>query len=302
MKPIILDVDTGIDDALAIKYALGSPELDVLGITTCFGNVPAVIASRNSLAILQMLGKDIPVYQGASKPLTRKPKYATLVHGEDGLGNALHFNPIRTVANETAVNYLIDQVRSRPNEITIIAVGPLTNLALAINLAPDIIPLIKEVIIMGGAVTVPGNVTPYGEANIVSDPEAADVVFNSGLPITLVGLDVTMKTLLPLTELDKWRVSEKYEVRLFTNMTEHYMKAYEMFYPGINGCALHDPLAVAVAIDSSFVTKESMNVKVVKEGIETGKTIGTLEKDPKINVCTKVDAERFLNHFLQTAF
>ncbi|MNJ48624.1 Pyrimidine-specific ribonucleoside hydrolase RihA [compost metagenome] len=151
---------------------------------------------------------------------------------------------------------------------------------------------------MGGAVTVPGNVTPYGEANIVADPEAADIVFASGVRLKLVGLDVTMQTLLPIVHLEGWRNSGHELGRLLAEMTNFYIGAYESFYPGIGGCALHDPLAVGVAIDSSFVSSESMRVTVVTEGAAAGQTVGTTEGEPKIEVCTKVDAERFLQHFL----
>lgn len=298
MKPIILDVDTGIDDALAIRYALNSSELELIGLTTCYGNVPVSIASRNTLAILENVGYEVPVFQGASQPLVRKANYAPVVHGEDGLGNTLDFTPSGTISKTSAVEFLINTIRERPHEITIIAVGPLTNIAIAINLAPDIINQVKELVIMGGAVNVPGNVTPYGEANIVSDPEAAQIVFNSGLPITLVGLDVTMKTLLPIKVLNSWRESEK-DVSLLVNMTEHYMKAYDHFYPGIGGCALHDPLAVAVAIDPSFVKKVPMDIKVVLEGEKAGQTIGTNNTSSMVQLCTEVDANRFLDHFLE---
>ena len=297
MKPVILDVDTGIDDALAIRYALNSPELKVVGITTCYGNVPVPLASRNSLAIIESVGGHVPVYQGASQPLVRKAKYAPIVHGEDGLGNQLNFTPKGKISNISAVEILIKTIRENPHEITVIAVGPLTNIAIAVNLAPEIVDLVKEVIIMGGAVRVPGNVTPYGEANIVSDPEAAQIVFQSGLPISLVGLDVTMQTLLPINVLDTWRKSGK-DTTLLVNMTEHYMKAYDHFYPGIGGCALHDPLAVAVAIDPSFVKKEAMDIEVVLEGEKVGQTNGNPNPYSTVQVCIDVKANEFLEHFL----
>ncbi|MGP7819356.1 nucleoside hydrolase [Niallia sp. 01092] len=300
MKPIIFDVDTGIDDALAMAYALNSPELELLGFTTCFGNVSAAEATRNTLVVLEKVGKRIPVYQGAAQTFRRgeKKHSAKHVHGEDGLGNALKSDPIAQAEIGFAPDFIIEQVKKRPQEITIISVGPLTNLALAIEKAPEIIPFVKEVVIMGGAVNVRGNVTPYSEANIFSDPEAADYVFSSGLPVTIVGLDVTMKTLLPKSTLNEWRAAEQESARFLADITEFYMEKYESFYPGIGGCALHDPLAVGVAIDANFVTTEAMNVKVVLEGEELGRTVGSFEGEPKIHVCTKVEAARFLAHFL----
>jgi purine nucleosidase len=300
MKPIIFDVDTGIDDALAMAYALNSPELELLGFTTCFGNVSVEDATRNTLVVLEKLGKSVPIYSGANRPLVRKPKdFPKHVHGEDGLGNTFDKEPLAKAETETAVDFIISQVKKRPNEMTIITVGPLTNLALAVKKAPEIASLVKEVVIMGGAVYAAGNVTPYSEANIFADPEAADCVFSSGLSVTLVGLDVTMQTLLPNSKLADWRALGTEAGQFLANMTEFYMGAYESFYPGIGGCALHDPLAVGVAIDSSFVQTEKLNVKVTLTEEEYGKTVGHSEGEPKIEVCTKVQANRFLEHFLE---
>ncbi|MCH1624569.1 nucleoside hydrolase [Ferdinandcohnia quinoae] len=301
MKKVIFDVDTGIDDALAMAYALNSPELQVLGFTTCFGNVSVEEATRNTLAILELMEKSVPVYAGAAKPLVREPRegYAKRVHGEDGLGNVLDFNPTTKAEVMSAADFIIEQVKKLPHEITIIAVGPLTNLMLAIQKEPEIKSLIKEVVIMGGAVYVPGNKTPYAEANIITDPEAAEIVLSSGMPITLVGLDVTLQTLLPKSTLGKWRETNSVVAQFFANMTEFYMDFYESNYPGIGGCGLHDPLAVGVAIDSSFVETKTVNVRVITEGEEVGKTVPNLEVEPKVQVCTEVDADRFVQHFLE---
>jgi purine nucleosidase len=301
MKKVILDVDTGIDDALAIAYGLHSSEIEILGFTTCFGNVSVEEVARNTLFIVEKLGKSVPVFIGANKPLTRavKENYAKHVHGEDGLGNTLAKGPTGNSETESAVDFMISQVKKHPQEITIISVGPLTNLALVVNKAPEIASLVKEVVIMGGAVYVPGNVTPYGEANIMADPEAADQVFSSGLPITLVGLDVTLKTLLPDTILTTWRELGTEVAEFFAEITEFYMGVYKSFYPGIGGCALHDPLAVGVAINPNIVKTETLNVKVVLEGEETGRTIGNYEGEHTIKVCTQVQADKFLEHFLK---
>ncbi|MEF2966404.1 nucleoside hydrolase [Paenibacillus sp. M1] len=303
-RRVILDVDTGVDDALALAYAVHSPELELLGVTTCFGNVTAEEATRNTLAVLESLGEGgsgrIPVVEGAKETLRRgeKPKYSRHVHGEDGLGNALKTPPQGSAQPGNAADFIIAEVRRRPHEVTIISVGPLTNLAQAIERDPGIVPLVREVIVMGGAVGVPGNVTPYGEANIVADPEAAAAVFAAGLPLTLVGLDVTLQTLLPRTQLDVWRASGRRDALFLAEMCEHYMGFYESCYPGLGGCGLHDPLAVGVAVDPSLVKAEPMRVTVVTEGEETGRTVGTAEGEPKIRVCTAVDADRFLKHFL----
>jgi purine nucleosidase len=300
MKPVILDVDTGIDDAMAIAYALNSPELDVIGLTTCFGNGPIEITTRNTLVILEKLGRTVPVYAGADKPFKRAMKeFPTHVHGEDGIGNKFDKAPNRKAESEGAADFIISQVKKRPHEMTIIAVGPLTNLAQAVIKAPEIATLVKEVVIMGGAVFTRGNVTPYSEANVISDPDAADYVFSSGLPVTVVGLDVTMQTLLPNAALADWRSKGTETAHFFADMTSFYMQSYETFHPGIGGCALHDPLAVGVVIDPGFVKREEWHVKVVLEGEEYGRTVADSEGGPKIQVCTEVDEEKFLKHFLK---
>jgi purine nucleosidase len=304
MKAIILDVDTGIDDALAISYAIRSPELEVLGLTTCFGNVTVEEATRNTLLVLEHLDSHVPVIQGADMPLFRPLKAKSAhVHGEDGIGNTLHSHPRREASQGHAAEFMVDQIKKRPNKVTLIAVGTLTNLALAIMKAPEIVHLVEKVVIMGGAVTVPGNVTAAAEANIHADPEAADYVFRSGIPITLVGLDVTMKTLLPLEKIQSWRDKNTKLSIFLANMTEFYINSYEGFYPGIGGCGLHDPLAVGVVIDPDFVKTAPMHVQVDLEGLDSiGRTVGDLRDQPahpaNMDVCMEVDAERFLTHFL----
>lgn len=302
MKPIILDVDTGIDDAMALVYAARSPELDLLGVTTLFGNVSVEEASRNTLYVLELLGReDVPVYAGADKPLVRPDLkgYAKQVHGEDGLGGALRGEPKGKAGSMPAARFLVDAVRRRPGEVTVIAVGPMTNLAQAIIIDPDFVKQVGHVVIMGGAVTVRGNITPHAEANIYSDPEAAAFVLCSGLPLTMVGLDVTMQTLLPRTNLEQWRGKGGKVTDFLARATDFYMNAYENWSPGIGGCALHDPLAVGMAIDPTFCRTAEMRVDVVTEGEMIGKTVGDRSADgPKINVCLEVDADRFLQHFM----
>jgi len=308
MKPVILDVDTGIDDALAIAYAVRSPELEVLGITTCFGNVSVKEASRNSLIVLDYLDSEIPVYEGAGHPLFRHYSgvKAVEVHGEDGLGNRADIVPKRSIETVGAIDFIIGQVKRRPNEVTLICVGTLTNLALALMKAPEIAGMLGRVVLMGGAVTVPGNVTPWAEANVINDPEAAEFVFRSGVPITLVGLDVTMKTLLPEASLTQWRAKETRLGSFMADIASFYIQCYKRNYPGIRGCGLHDPLAVGVVIDPSFVETVPLHVQVDLEGeLSFARTVGDLrdkpEKAPNMDVCLKVDADRFLQHFLDNA-
>ncbi|WP_085992234.1 nucleoside hydrolase [Oceanobacillus senegalensis] len=301
MKNIILDVDTGIDDALALAYAVHSPELNILGVTTTFGNTSVSEATRNTLQLLQLLGaENIPVFHGVEETFTgRKPaEKTTWIHGENGLGNAQLPPARKQVENMKAHDFLISTVHSYPNDITIITTANQGNLARAIQKDPEIVHLVEDVILMGGAVTVQGNTTPYAEANIYHDPEAAKFTFQSGIPMTLVGLDVTLKTLLKRSTLDDWRKKDTLLSHFLANMCEFYMDAYAERNSNLNGCALHDPLAVGVAIDSSFVKMKTMSVHVITEGKEKGQTVGKDNEDGNMKVCMDVDVQRFVDHFL----
>ncbi|UOQ94673.1 nucleoside hydrolase [Halobacillus shinanisalinarum] len=304
MEHVILDVDTGIDDALAIAYAVHSPELNILGITTSFGNVSEKEATRNTLQVLDVLNveSEILVIPGADKPLagTHIKAKATSIHGEDGLGNSGLPLPERKPLPSEAADFIIEQVKQHPHQVTVIAVGPQTNIATAIKKDPDIVNLAKRVVIMGGAVTVPGNVTPHAEANIYADPEAASVLFKSGMPVTLVGLDVTMQTLLSSEQVSKWsNVKSAYNEFLQT-ICNYYIDAYHQFDSSLGGCALHDPLAVGVLIDPSFVKTVPMHVEVdLERGESLGNTHEVKQGMRNVDVCLEIDVDRFVSHFLQ---
>lgn len=304
MERVILDVDTGIDDALAIAYAVHSSELSVLGITTSFGNVSVEEATRNTLQVLDVLDVDdqIPVIVGADKPLSGlniKGK-STNIHGEDGLGNSGLPLSKRTPLPSEAADFIIEKINECPHQVTVIAVGPQTNLANAIKKDPGIVNLAKRVVVMGGAVTVPGNVTPYAEANIYADPEAASFVFGSGIPITLVGLDVTLQTLLRSEEVDKWSTVKSDYSNFLQTICNSYISAYHQFDSSLGGCALHDPLAVGAVIDPSFIKAVPMHVEVDLEGEESlGNTLEVKQGKRNIEVCLEIDVDRFVSHFLQ---
>lgn len=300
-------MDTGIDDALAIGYAARSSDLELIGLTTCFGNVSLQKATRNTLYVLERFGEDTPVAPGADRTLSGRPLKAEAfaIHGKDGLGEAFPHNVAieKEPVSQHASQFIIDQIKTNPHEVTLICVGPLTNLALSLEQEPGIVDLVDRVIIMGGAVTVRGNVTPYAEANIYADPEAAQAVLSSRLPITLVGLDVTMKTLLSHEKVQQWRAKGELG-RFLADMTDFYINAYEKFSPGIGGCGLHDPLAVGVAIDATFVETKPMPIQVDLAGESMGRTFSDLTEksgfEPKVDVCLEVDHRRFLDHFIQT--
>ncbi|MED2256466.1 nucleoside hydrolase [Brevibacillus parabrevis] len=305
MKKVILDVDTGIDDALAISYAVHSPHLEVCGINTTFGNITVEEATRNTLQMLELLGAThIPVYQGSSRPIVRElTGKARLFHGENGLGNVVLPEPTATAQPESATQFLISTIKANPHQVTLITVGSMTNLARAIMAAPEIVTLIEQVVVMGGAVSVPGNRTPVAEANICADPEAAAFVFQSGIPLTMVGLDVTMQTLLTRDHLREWRALDTPLAHVFADMCQVYMDAYATV-GNLRGCGLHDPLAVGVVIDPTFVKKVPMHVEVdTSGGASDARTIGDRRANPaepaNVQVCLEVDHERFVEHFLQ---
>lgn len=304
MEKVILDVDTGIDDALAILYALESKQLDILGVTAVNGNVPLENVMENTLKVLKLAGReDIKVYAGAEEPYLREAHHVFHIHGSDGIGNALDEVCVDTLSENTfAADFIIDSVMNAPDEITLILVGPLTNLALALKKSPSIAGMIKRVVIMGGAVAHPGNSTPTAEFNIYADPEAAKVVFHKGLDITMVGLDVTTKAMMSLNHIESLKNQKYYN--FVKKATEVYRGYYESQY-GINACALHDPLTIGYVLDESLVTTKEVYVDVdITNGPGYGQTIadfaGQLGESPNMKVCLEVDASQFVEHFIET--
>ena len=305
-KKVILDMDPGIDDALAILLAVKSPELEVEAITTVSGNVHVNKASLNALRILELAKvKNIPVAKGMERPLIRELETAEHVHGEDGLGNTNLPIPKLALYPKHAVDLLIEKVSSAPKEITLITTGPLTNVAMAILKEPKIVGQIKEVILMGGAYAITpygyGNVTPVAEFNVWCDPEAAKIVFQSGLPIVAVGLDVTTNPSACLRE--------KYLKKISSAGTElsKFIVQVCRFYLTRTQCdrmELHDPVAVAVAIDKSLVATRRFFVDVETKGeITRGQTVADRRPWSKIEanmeVCCGIDGDRFLSLFME---
>jgi inosine-uridine nucleoside N-ribohydrolase len=315
---VIFDTDPGIDDALALALALRSPELRIEAITTVSGNVNVDLCTRNALLVLEALAVESPppVARGADRPLGRPPVDAVHVHGEDGLGGistivesggSPRYRPPRTAANSRhAVDLILDIVKDNPDEITLIAVGPLTNVALALQRDPAVMARLAELIIMGGSLSAIGNVTPAAEFNFYADPSAASQVLCAGLKTTLVGLDVTQKTLLWKGDLEARLVKSKSPpARLVADISKQYFAAAET-HKGIAAYPLHDPLAVGVAIDPGFVRTEPFQADVETGGALTS---GMLVADRRrsnassglqgrIEACVDVDAERFVEFFL----
>lgn len=306
-RKIILDVDTGIDDALAIAYALGSPELDLIGVTGTYGNVLVPTGTRNSLAILELFGRtDVPVYAGPDHARAKDGfevlEISQFIHGKNGIGEAVIPDAKRQVEEKSAVDFMVESVREYGDDLVIVPVGPLTTVAAAME-ADEEFARNAHIINMGGALTVPGNVSQWAEANINQDPEAADLVFRGVGDITMIGLDVTLQTLLTREETAKWEALGTVGGDFLAAATNYYIGAYDVTAPYLGGCGLHDPLAVGVAVDPTLVTTLDINLKTDTEGETRGRTIGDEtrlnDKEKTGHVAVGVDADRFLAEFMR---
>lgn len=310
IQKIIIDADTGIDDALAILYALKSPRLRVEGITTVFGNIDVAQATDNTLRIIQLAGApyEVPVAPGADKPLKRRLEgFSTNVHGANGIGDAELPPATQQPLAERADDFIVRKAGELAGELVLVTLGRLTNIAHALAKDPSLVGKIKHVYVMGGTVHAPGNVTPVAEANIWGDPEAADVVFASGLPITMVGLDVTMKTNINREHLAFLQRTRREENRAIVDFICASLPFYFDFYRSsnyfIDSAPMHDPLTVLVAEEPGIVVNQTMHVKVECESaLCAGMTVADLRRNPvvgtPIQVSVDVDAERAVGKML----
>ena len=309
VRKIILDLDTGIDDTLALSYVLGSPDAELIGITGTYGNVVLDRGVDNDLRLLAMYGReDIPVFRGIDHPSTADsfsvPPDSEIFHGANGTGNIeIPAQTDRQASQQSSVDFIIDVVRRYPKgELVVVPTGALTTIAAALEKAPDIVDRIS-IVMMGGTLTQPGNVGPFAEANINQDPEAANRVFATTADITMVGLDVTTQALMSREDTEALRATGTSAGRFLADMTDYYIGISEKesgVYLG--GCNLHDPLAAAVAIDPSLVTTFATNLMVETEGPQRARTIGDPSRllDPVKNtkVALSVDTERFTRRFM----
>jgi purine nucleosidase len=264
---VILDCDTGCDDTLAIFYACLHPDIDLLAVGAVWGNVPVDIAATNSAHTLAMAGRsDIPVAAGAAGPLMGGPEnFGYHVHGNDGQGNAGDPDYVATLAQETAADQIIRLAKANPGEIELIAVGPLTNLAVALSLCPELPALLRGVTIMGGAALAPGNRTPVAEANIIHDPEAASAVFTANWLLTMVGLDVTMRTLM--TEGQRQQLLAGGTLSAYMGrVINFYMEYFTQNAFAERLSCIHDVLAVAIGVGTLTPTL----APVVNAYVDTG--------------------------------
>jgi purine nucleosidase len=267
-RPIVFDCDTGIDDALALLYLLKNGG-ELLAAGSVHGNVPAPLGAKNTLRVLEVAGvSGVPVTVGAHHPIAQPLQTAEWVHGDDGLGNTNRPEPTAGIAAGSAAEQIVDLARSRPGEFTLVAVGPLTNLGLALLIEPDLPRLIPEVIIMGGAVSPPGNITATAEANVWHDPEAAQLVVQAPWQLTLADLDATSQTLLSDEHLEKIRDSTTAEGKFAWSILDHYLTVYSQWV-NRRTCPLHDPLAVALALDPTLATYRTLPTRIELRGAET---------------------------------
>jgi purine nucleosidase len=300
---LLIDTDPGIDDALAILLALASPEVKVEGISVVFGNCAVDQGVRNALAVLDLArAPEIPVARCMERPLVQPLLLAPETHGDTGLGYARLPEPRRQPDPRHGIDLIIETARAAPGEITLVALGPLTNLAMALRREPRLVNWLRRVIIMGGAIRHQGNTTPLAEFNVYCDPHAAHIVYHSGLPITLVPLDVTYQVVLKPAHVKDLLALGSPVARFIADATRFYMEFHDA-YQQIEGCVINDPLALAVAFAPDLVGTEAHFVDVdISGGVSMGKTFADCYrmtgKPANMEVALTVDSERFLSLFM----
>lgn len=306
---IILDTDPGIDDAMAIFFAFQSPDIEVLGLTTVFGNVPVEMSARNALTLCEVAGKDIPVTKGVGMPwVGPESTYAHFVHGDDGFGNIDFPASNRELDPRSSAQFIVDMARQYPGEVTIVAIGPLGNLALALRLEPELPKLIKGVSIMGGAAFVRGNVTPVAEANIWNDAHAADIVFSAGWNVTMFGLDVT--NAVPFSPAFVDMLEDKN-----TKLGGFVKQASQFYYDFYSQnredrvCFFHDAFPIAHLLQPELFELTEGHARVGTGPLDRGQTVVAPEGTTpsplwtdarKIQVATKVDHAKLEALFIET--
>lgn len=266
-RKIIIDTDPGQDDAVAILLALASPELEVLGLTCVAGNVPLALTSKNARVVCELAGRsDIRVFAGCDRPLRRKLVTAEYVHGKTGLDGIALPDPTMPLAEGHAVDFLIECLREEaPGTVTLCPIGPLTNIATAFARAPDIVPRVAEIVLMGGAYFEVGNVTPAAEFNIYVDPEAAEIVFRSGVPIVVMPLDVTHRALTTRARVEGFRNLGTRVGHAVASWTD-FFERFDMAKYGSEGAPLHDPCTIAYLLEPDLFSGRHVNVEIETKG------------------------------------
>jgi purine nucleosidase len=304
MKKVIFDGDYGIDDALSTLFLAGRDDVELVAVGTVHGNARSDAAAANALQVLDVAGRrDIPVAVGAPRPLAQPLAVSALVHGEDGLGGQARPVPELRPVPVSAAEQLVRIAREQPGEITVVATGPLTNLALALLLEPRLPELVRKVVVMGGTMREPGNVTPFAEANIWHDPEAAALVLGAGWPLTLVALDVTMRTWLDQSDVERIAATTGPKAEFAHAILQHYLKFYRSRHDR-PGCPLHDPSAAVLAVRPDLARCEQVPVRVELRGAETRGMLVVDRREfaehggPSVDVATEIDRDRLVAEFL----
>ncbi len=315
MHKLIIDTDPGVDDAQAIAFALAHPDINLLGLTTVFGNADIETTTHNALMVLEQFGASgVVVAKGASQPLeiTRYPA-PDFVHGQDGMGNLNLPKPKAKPLNQSAAEFIVEQANQSPGQITLVAIGPLTNIALALKLDPTLPQKLKKLIVMGGSVDAPGNVSPVAEANFINDPHAADVVCGQDWPLTVIGLDVTMQIALTDTMLARLRDHAGAMGDFLWRSSRFYVDFYSTLPQPVaaeRACAMHDASAVVYVVKPELFRCVTGVARVANSGVAQGQLILSREPRPyllphwedRVNVqaATQVDAAAVLTTFVNT--
>ncbi len=299
--PIIIDTDPGQDDAVAILLALASPEFDILGITAVAGNVPLALTEVNARKICELAGRpDVKVYSGAVRPMLRKLVTAEHVHGRTGLDGPVLPDPKMALQKQYAVDFIIDTLMSRPaGTVTLCALGPLTNIGLALVKEPKIASRIKRIVAMGGGFFEGGNVTVAAEFNIYVDPQAARLVFESDIPITLIPLDCTHQALTTRARVEKFRAMKNNTGPAVAQLLDFFERFDEEKY-GTDGGPLHDPCVIAWLLKPQLFTSREVNVAIECESeLTMGMTVidwwGVSNRKPNATVCRGINADGFFD-------
>jgi len=312
VKKIVIDTDPGVDDSLAIFVALNSPELEVLGLTTIFGNAVTATCTENALRLLEIAKRtDVPVIEGAEVPLNGNFRgAASFVHGDNGQGNATLSSPVTKPLDIDAVTFLKEIIETNPNEITLVPVGPLTNIANLLTIHEGIDSKIKEIVLMGGNAQSPGNATPTAEANILNDPEAADIVFSAQCEITMVGLDVTNDVFMNEEQVVTLGSFDNDKSKHIGKINPFYFDFLKDFFQD-NGMPVHDSSAITYLVHPEYFETLNHPIKVETEGISRGKTwmgmgisdneeglgerLKPWENRKKVNICIGVDSQKVIS-------
>ncbi len=302
-KRLILDTDPGIDDSLAILLALASPEVTLEGLSVVHGTSSTEQGTINALSVLELAKADIPVYKGCDLPLVQPSLLAPETHGDQGIGYAKLPAPKTQPQVQKGSDFLMEKIMSNPGEMTLVCIGPLTNVAMAIRQEPRIVENVKEVFIMGGAVRHEGNTTPLAEFNTYVDPHAAHIVFHSGMPIILTPLDVTYDCIFTKDDLNRLLKIKSPITQFIADATRFYMEFHDE-YQKIDGCVINDPMTLALTFMPGICDYQELYVDVdISGGVSMGNTFADfykmIKKPANMKVALGVRPRMFMELFLE---